>query len=356
MAKPKSKARARTAAKRTRAKVTARKRAVRKASDLKLSFGCGPYDRMEALWTGEVKPEGIDLAFTRVEVPHRLFDMVLDEGLFDAAEFGISTSIAQAAKGEGGFAAIPVFPSKMFRHSYIFVNRRAGIREPKDLEGRRIGVPIYTQVAAIWIRGHLAREFGVDLSGVTWVQGAIDRPGPHGSGLRRPELHKPFTIENSPAGRSLDSMLVAGEIDALIGATRPPSLGRHPDVVRLFSDYRAVERDFYARTGIHPIMHDVVVRQAIHDKHPWAAASLYRACEAARARAIEKLHYGGAQRVMLPWLASEVEETDALFGDKLWSYGIEANRKTIETLIDLMFDQGVIANKVRVEDVFVPIA
>jgi 4,5-dihydroxyphthalate decarboxylase len=355
----KARAKPRTAAKRSRAKPTARRTVARRkaqtASEVALSFGCGPYDRMEALWTGEVKPKGVALSVTRVEQPHKLFDMVLDEGLFDAAEFGVSASIVQAANGDDSFVSIPVFPSKMFRHSYIFVNRRGPVREPKDLAGRRIGCPTYGQVAAIWCRGHLAHEYGVDLANVTWVQGSIDHAGGHGSGLRKARLHKPVKIERAPADKSLQQLLIEGAIDAIVGASRPSLFGKHPDLARLFPDYRQVEQAFYRSTGIHPIMHDVAIRRRVYDKNPWIAQSLYRACEEAKALADRKLRYGGAQRVMLPWLAADMEEIDALFGDSPWAYGLEPNRKTLETLVQFMVEQGVIAKPVRLEDVFVPV-
>jgi 4,5-dihydroxyphthalate decarboxylase len=324
-------------------------------ADLKLSFGCGPYDRMEALWTGEVRPKGIDLQFERVEHPHALFDMVLDQGRFDVAEFGVSTTIAHAASGNDSFVHLPVFPSKMFRHSYIFVNRNAGIRSPKDLAGRRIGVPIYGQVAVVWCRGHLMHDYGVDMSDVTWVEGSIDRPGPHGSGLRPQKLHKTVRIEKARPDRSLEALLLEGGIDALMGAARPPSYGKHPDMVRLFPDYRAEEQAFYKRTGIHPIMHDVVIRRAVYEKNPWIAESLYAACEEAKARADRRLRYGGAQRVMLPWLGADMEEIDALFGSNPWAYGVEPNRKTLATLIEYLAEQGLIEKTPRVDDLFVPV-
>lgn len=333
----------------------ARKPAKRAAKDVKLSFGTGPYDRMEALWTGEVKPKGVALDVTRVEQPHALFDMVLDEGKFDAAEFGISTTIAHAVTGDDSFVHLPVFPSKMFRHSYIFINRNGPIKEPKDLAGRRIGCPTYPQVAAIWCRGHLMHEYGVDLSNVTWVQGSIDHAGGHGSGLRPAKLFKPARIEKAPPDKSLQQLLIDGAIDAIVGASRPLLFAKHPDLVRLFQDSRAEEREFYRRTGIHPIMHDVVIRRRVYDKNPWIAESLYAACDEAKARADRKLRYGGAQRVMLPWLAADVEEIDALWGDKPWAYGVEPNRKTLETLIQYMEEQGVIPLRPKVDDLFVKV-
>ena len=355
MAKRKIAPKRRTAPKRKLSKksVTAKRPARRAAKDVKLSFGCGPYDRMEALWTGEVKPKGIALQLTRVEQPHALFDMVLDEGKFDAAEFGISATIAHAVSGDDSFVHLPIFPSKMFRHSYIFINPRGPIREPKDLAGKRIGCPTYGQVAAIWCRGHLQHEYDVDLSAVTWVQGSIDHAGGHGSGLRPVTLHKPVRIDKAPPDKSLQQLLIHGAIDAIVGASRPSMFGKHPDLARLFPDARAEEIAFYKRTGIHPIMHDVVIRRRVYEKNPWIAESLYAACEEAKARADRKLRYGGAQRVMLPWLAADVEEIDALFGDKPWAYGVDANRKTLETLIQYMEEQGVIASRPRVDDLFV---
>jgi 4,5-dihydroxyphthalate decarboxylase len=188
---------------------------------------------------------------------------------------------------------------------------------------------------------------------VTWVQGSIDHVGSHGSGLRPMKLHKPVKLDKAPPDKSLQQLLINGQIDAIVGATRPSMFGKHPDLVRIFADARAEEREFYKRTGIHPIMHDVVIRRSVYDKNPWIAESLCDACEEAKKLADRKLRYGGAQRVMLPWLAADVEEIDALWGDKPWAYGIDANRNTLSTLIQYMEEQGVIATKPAVDDLFV---
>jgi 4,5-dihydroxyphthalate decarboxylase len=323
-------------------------------ADLALRFGCGSYDRMEALWTGEAAPEGIALEVSKVDVPRQLFDQV-DQGKFDAGEYGMTGIVENAAKGDKRFAAIPAFPSKMFRHGYIYVNRRSGIREPKDLAGRRIGVPSISQTAAIWIRGHLEHDYGADLSRVLWITGAADRPGPLTATIIPPKLHVPTRIEPAPPGKSLDDLLVAGEIDALLGANRAPSLGRNPDIVRLFPDYRRVERDYYRRTGIHPMMHAVVVRRDIYDANPWVAASLFRACEAAKRIALDKLRPFGASRSLLPWAEQEMDEVDELFGGDPYSYGIEPNRAALAALIDYMAEQGFIARKPAVEELFVDV-
>ena len=340
------------------AKKSAAKRptAARKSGPLTLKFGCGSYDRLEALWTGDVKPKGIALSVTRIDYPRRLFDL-MDRGKFDVAEYGMTGLVENAAVGDDRFAALPVFPSKMFRHGYIYVNRRAGIRDPHDLAGRRIGVPSISQTAAIWQRGQLAHDYGVDLSGVTWVTGAIDRPGPLLAGLTAPKLHVPTKIEvNTSKYKSLDDLLVAGEIDAILGANRAPSIGKNPDIVRLFPDYAAEERAYYKRTGIQPIMHGVVVKRRIYDKNPAIARNLYDAFEAAKRKALEHLRPWGAQPIMLPWMEAELDEVDALFGGDPCAYGLGANRKIIDTLIDYMAEQGFIQTKPRVDDMFVPVA
>jgi len=340
------------AAKTTKAK---RKPAPRKAAALRLKFGCGSYDRLEALWTGAVKPKGIDLAVTRIDAPRHLFDL-MDQGKFDVAEYGMTGLVVNAATGDDHFVAIPVFPSKMFRHGYIYVNRRKGVREPKDLAGRRIGVPNITQTAAIWQRGQLAHDYGADLSGVTWVTGAIDRPGPLGAGIFTPALHVTTKMEKAPPNKSLDDLLVAGEIDAILGANRAPSLGKNPDIVRLFPDYAREEREYYKRTGVQPIMHGVVVKRRLYEKNPGIAASLYRAFVEAKEKALAHLRPWGAQPIMLPWMEAELDEIDELFGGDPCSYGVEPNRKAISTLIDYMYEQGFIAKKPRVDDMFVPVA
>jgi 4,5-dihydroxyphthalate decarboxylase len=242
----------------------------------------------------------------------------------------------------------------VFRHGYIFVNTRAGIRAPKDLEGRRVGVPLYTQTAAIWVRGHLAHEHGVDLGTIRWVQGAVEKGGSHGS-PHAPPLLKPVAIEINSSGKSLEELLAAGEIDALIGSRKPPILGRSPDIARLFPDFRAIEREFWLRTRIFPIMHLVAIRRELYEQHPWIAESLYAAFVAAKARALARMHYGGSLSVMLPWLMSEVEEVDALFDGDAWPYGIAPNRPTLEALVRYMVEQNFIARAMPIEELFVPV-
>lgn len=322
-------------------------------SKVPLSFACGLYDRMLALYTGEVAVEGVDLNFIVEDNPRNIFDRMAGGQEFDAAEFSSSEYISRFVADECPFVAIPVFPSRVFRHSFIFVNRRH-VRSPKDLEGKRIGVPVYTMTAAVFIRGLLGDEHGVDFSGVEWVEGAINATTPHGNPTILPTARK-LAITANRSGKSLSTLLEEGEIQAIIGTSAPAALGRHPDVVRLYPDFRAAELDYYRRTRIFPIMHTLVIRRDVHARHPFVATSLFRACNRAKEIAREKLRYGGTLRCMLPWMIAEVEDIDSVFGGDCWPYGIEPNRPTLEALVRYLVEQGIIAKAPRIEDLFVPI-
>ena len=203
---------------------------------------------------------------------------------FDASEMSISELITRISAKQCPFVAIPVFPSRCFRHGFIAVNRRT-VRAPKDLAGKRIGVPLYTQTAAVFMRGLLAEDYGVDFSGVHWIEGAINQAAPHGHPTVLPVL-RPVSITANDTGRSLSDLIAAGEIDAILGTSLPASIKTSPDVVRLFPDFREREKDYYRRTRIFPIMHAVAIRRDVHAAHPFVAQSLYAAlCAAKDARA-----------------------------------------------------------------------
>jgi 4,5-dihydroxyphthalate decarboxylase len=322
---------------------------------LPLIFASCRYDRMEALRTGDVRPDGIDLDMRMFAAGREIFDRMVGAREFDIAELSASEYISLMGRGDCPFVALPVFPSRVFRHGYIFVNTRAGIHAPKDLEGRRVGVPLYTQTAAIWVRGHLMHEYGVRLDTIRWVQGAVEKGGSHGS-PHAPPLLAPAAIESNSSGKSLEELLAAGEIDALIGSRKPPTLGRSAAIARLFPGFRAIEREFWLRTGIFPIMHLIAIRRELYEQHPWIADSLYSAFVESKARALARMRYGGSLSVMLPWLLSEVEEVDALFGGDAWPYGIAPNRPTLEALVQYMVEQNFIARAMPVDELFVPLA
>jgi 4,5-dihydroxyphthalate decarboxylase len=320
--------------------------------ELPITFACGLYDRMLALYTGDVKPEGIDLNFLVMDNPRDIFDRMSNRLEFDACEMSSSEYVTRFAAKKLPFVALPVFPSRVFRHGFIVVNRRF-VKSAKDLEGKRVGVPLYTQTAALFIRGLMQHDLGVDLSKIEWVQGAVNEPGGYGSPSVMPML-KPVAIKPNDSGKSLSDLLEAGDIQAIIGSNLPRALKRNPDVVRLFPDFRAREKDYYQRTKIFPIMHLVVIRNDVYEKNPFVATSLYNAFCKAKDVAREKMRISGTLRYMLPWLPDDVEEIDALFGGDCWPYGVEPNRITLEALVGYMVDQGLIAEKIPVEKLFAP--
>jgi 4,5-dihydroxyphthalate decarboxylase len=320
----------------------------------RLRFACGLYDRVIPLYSGEVKPEGIDFEFIGNDNPRDIFDKMGAREEYDAAEMSSSEFVAGTAAGTSPFVAIPAFMSRVFRHSFITVNRHAGIGSPKDLEGKRVGVALYTMTAAVFIRGLLENDYGVNLSRIRWVQGAIEKAGAHGSPTV-PPLHKKVDIEINASGRSLSELLSAGEIDAIAGATMPEGFGTDPNIVRLFPDFVAIEKDYYRRTRIFPIMHLVAIRRTVYEKHPEVAASLYRAlCESKRL-ALQKMAFTGALRSMLPWLPAHLEERDAVMGPDPWPFGIEPNRPTLEALVNYLHQQGITHRRMPVDSLFVPV-
>jgi 4,5-dihydroxyphthalate decarboxylase len=322
-------------------------------SHLPMTFACGLYDRMTALYTGEVRAEGIDLNFVAVNDPRELFDRMVARLEFDASEMSTSEYVTRLVRGQCPFIALPVFPSRMFRHGFITVDTRA-IKSPKDLEGKRIGVQLYTMTAAVWIRGVLQHDLGVDLSTIQWVEGAMEEPRRHGNPTVLPLL-KPLSIVANTSGKSLSQLLEAGDIQAVIGAEVPSAIHRCAHVRRLFPDFRAEEKAYYRRTKIFPIMHLVVLRREFYERHPFVATSLYNALEQSRAIAYRRMRYLGALRYMLPWLPAELDEIDEVFGGDPWPYGIEPNRPTLEALVHFLVDQSMIAEPVKVDDLFAPV-
>ena len=320
---------------------------------LKLSFACALYDRMQPLYTGEVQPAGIELNFIPIELPRPIFDRMSGGSEFDVAEYSSSEFIQRYAADQCPFVALPVFPSRSFRHSFIAINKRSGIKKPKDLEGKRVGVALYTMTAAIFIRGLLQHEYGVDLSKIKWVQGAINTAGSHGDPHVLPLLKKP-NLTHVDSSKSLDDMLLEGEIDATMGTSVPRSILKNPDIARLIPDFHAVEKEYYARTKIFPVMHLVAIRKDVYEQHPFVATSLYNAFEQAKLLALKKMFSLRALRYMMPFLPDQLDEVRDVFGDDPWPYGVEANRPTLEALVTYMHDQHMIAKKMPIEELFVP--
>ena len=322
---------------------------------LHLSVACGYYDRTEALRTGDVGVEGVELTYLAIESPQDIFTRMVRNGAFDAAEMSLAYYVTRVARGDFPFRAIPVFPSRMFRHGYIYVNRDAGIRTPKDLEGRKIGLWDYHHTAAVWIRGMLSHDHGVRPETIEWLEGGVNAPRKADPTMHlRPDGN--ISVRFIGEDRNLNDMLAAGEIDGLLGAVKPDSFGRNSAVVRLFPDVRAVEKDYFRRTGIFPIMHTLVIREALHREHPWVAENLYDAFERAKAWARGHTSFPGTLRYMLPWLQNDLEEIAETFGGDPWPYGVDANRATIEAFLGYMVEQGFVERVPPLTDLFLPIS
>ena len=322
---------------------------------LPLTFACGLTDRMVPLYSGDVQPEGIDLNFLPISHPRDVFDRMVGNLEFDASELSSSEFITRYVAGDRKFVAIPVFPSRSFRHSFIVVNTNK-VKTPKDLEGAKIGVQLYTMTAAVWIRG-LLEHMGVDLSNVQWIQGAMEDVAagkPHGKPSALPTL-KPINITTNTSPKSLGQLLEAGEIDATIGADIPDCLGKAPHVQRLFPDFKEREKQYYRETGIFPIMHLVVLRRDFYEQHRWAATTLFNALNDSKEMMRKRMRLLTALQFMLPWLGSELDEIAEVFGEDPWPYGVEANRQTLEALVRHLHEQGMIERTVTVDELFVPV-
>jgi 4,5-dihydroxyphthalate decarboxylase len=322
--------------------------------NLALTMACGPYDRTEALRDGTVRPEGIDLTYLPIQSPPEIFARMITKESFHLSEMSCSMYMILRTRGDVPFVALPIFPSRLFRHGFIFVNSESGVRTPKDLEGKRVGVPEYRQTAAVWIRGILQHEYAVALGDIHWFVGGVNVPRTADQ-LDRVLPDRALKIDFISEDRTLNQMLAAGEIDALVGARQPAALGTNPRVQRLFRDYRAEEQRFYQKTGVFPIMHTLVIKEELYQRHPWIPESIFKAYEESKRRCLEAMRFSGTLRYTLPWLFADLEEIDTLFGGDPFADGLEPNRKTLATLQHYLLDQGFIADRLPLEQLFTPI-
>ncbi len=319
---------------------------------LSLTLACWDYDRTRALAEGSIVPDGIDLNYLSLPVEETFFRM-LRHREFDAAEMSLSSYVVSLMREEPSFIAIPVFPSRFFRHSCIFVATKSGIREPKDLAGKRIGTPEYQMTAPVWIRGILQDEYGVDPAGCEYFTGGEEEPGREEK--LKLDLPAKFRVARIGPEQTLSAMLASGEINALHTARAPSTYRTAPQAVkRLFEDYVAVERAYFRKTRIFPIMHTVVLQRELYRAHPWVAQSLQKAFVAAQRKTYDDLAITAALKTMLPWQVAHVEEARRELGQDWWAYGLEANRHVLDTFLRYHHEQGLSERRLTPEELFAP--
>jgi 4,5-dihydroxyphthalate decarboxylase len=311
---------------------------------LNLTAAFGDYDRTGMLRQGTVSPEGIDLRVINLP-PVEIFYRMCKFLEFDVSEMSMGAYCHLMGTGESPFVGMPAFPSRAFRHSMVYYNVDAGIEAPQDLNGKRIAIREWGMTALIWIMGILAEDSGLDIASVDWV--AVKKP------------RVPFTypegvrIRYVSDGQNLSRMLEAGEVDAALLHQVPACFASgSPKVRRMFPDYKNAEIDYFRRTGVHPIMHCVVLRKEIYEKNAWALRSIYKAMIQARARTMEALSDNGAFSAMIPLLPSVMDEMRSIFGENFWPYGLEANRPTLEKLVSYAFQQGISSRRLSVDELF----
>ena len=319
-------------------------------SELALTLACKGYDRVRALADGRVRVEGCRLDVLVLE-PEETFFRAFRHREFDVSELSFSSYLMTQDRGDAEYVALPVFLSRMFRHSAIYVRADRGIAEPKDLRGREVGVPEYQVTAAVWVRGLLQDEYSVAPADLRWRSGGLEQPGRE----EKLPLSLPPGVDLHPIARekTLSGMLADGEIDALV-APRAPSCFARGDarVARLFPDFRSVEQAYFEKTRLFPIMHVLGVRRRLVDEHPWLAASLCKAFAQAKDLALAELRDVTALAAALPWLPAEVEDTRRRMGEDWWPYGVDANRRTLETLCRYAHEQGITRRRLAVEELF----
>jgi 4,5-dihydroxyphthalate decarboxylase len=311
---------------------------------LKLTVACRDYEHTRALARGEVGVHGAEIEFVHLSPPSRIFRRMLESEEFDAAEMSLSNFMIALARGDRRFVGLPVFPYRAFRHSHIWVRRAGGVEAPRDLRGRRVGVPDYSMTALLFVRGMLRDDYGVVPEEIRWRRARSE--------------HVPFAapegveIENIPPGETLEGWLAVGKLDAMVSTTVPASFERgEPWIRRLFSNPREVEADYYRRTAIFPIMHLLVVKRGIYERHSWLAAALTEAFEAAKQFSFRRFQEGFHP---LPWIDLAFEQAREVIGPDPYPYGIGANRPTLEAAARFAHEQGLTPRKLAVEELFAP--
>lgn len=318
-------------------------------SKLDLTLAINHYDHVRDLVEGHVPVQGVDLTCLAFPV-EEIFFRFNNYREWEVSELSLAKYCSLRAAGDDSLVAIPVFPSRVFRHSAIFVRASDTVRGPADLAGRRVGVPEWTQTATVYARGALTHQYGVDLTSVQWIQGGTNEPG-RTEGVA---VELPAGISCTPVpDRSLNDMLLAGDVDAVIAAHPPTEFKRRTgSVVRLVDDFQAAEETYWSQTGVFPIMHVIALQRGVYERHPWVAMNLYKAFAEAKRRSLERLTDPNAPFFPLPWGFYYAEHARTVFGEDFWPYGIEPNRPTLEAFLQFAHEQGVTSRLLDVEELF----
>jgi 4,5-dihydroxyphthalate decarboxylase len=318
-------------------------------SKLQLSVAIGDYDRMRPLVDGLVQIDSVDAQFMLLD-PEEIFFRAFRHADFDVCELSLSSYSVKTAAGTSPYIAVPVFPSRAFRHTSVYV-RTDRIKSPADLKGRRIGVPEYQLTANIWVRLFLEEDYGIRPSDITWVRGGYEHPGR----IEKISLNLPddVKVENARADATISDLLASGEIDAVIGPRAPSCFDRgHPNIGYLFADPQATATEWYRRTRLFPIMHTLGIRRTLVEKHSWLPVAIYKAFERSKAVALAKLSDTSATKVTLPFVEEQLGAARRLMGEDFWSYGLESNREVLRRFLERHHAEGLSSRLLTPEELF----
>ncbi|MEE8333241.1 MAG: 4,5-dihydroxyphthalate decarboxylase [Alphaproteobacteria bacterium] len=318
-------------------------------NELDLTLAVCDYDHVRDLVNGAVPVEGLRINFQNLTV-QEIFHRFTTHREWDASEMSMGMYVSLRSQGDDSLSAIPVFTSRVFRHSSFYVLRDGPVRMPADLRGRRVGYPEWAHTAGMYSRAYLMHDIGIPLEEIEWVQSGVNQ----GGRAEHVKLSLPDTVKLVPElDKSLDEMLLSGEIDALMSSLAPRSfLAGNTSVVRLIPNFQQVERDSYRDTGVFPIMHLIAIKREILDRHPWVAKNLLSGFETAKDRSVARLRDGTISRFPFPWAFACAEEMTALMGDDIWPYGVEANRITLQAFLQMCQEQGISHRSMTVEELF----
>lgn len=306
--------------------------------NLQLSLAINPYDHVR-----DLRPKGIELTLLELPIEEIFFRFTKFQE-WHASEMSFGKVASLASRDDSPIVVLPVFLSRVFRHSAIYIGRNSSIRTPKDLEGKRVGIPEWAQTAGIYVRGTLQHEYGVDLARIQWFQAGVNQPGR----VEKVALKLPAGVSIKPVpDKSLSQMIASGELDAVISA-------RAVDAPRLFPNYREVEREYFASTRIYPIMHVLVLRKDVYERDRWVARNLMDAFEEAKNRSMERVSEFGLSHLPMPWVPDHARQWRSLAGEDFWPYGIEPNRPTLSAYLQYAYEQGVATRALKLDELFVP--